>query len=141
MTIAVPTLTAAGWVRTPAEKADALMSHFYESDKFQTYLYDENVTNVQWLIEQYGHDVVVLCTRMRETLEDYLNRYYDAALIQVTSDDNPSYNLTPNLSSAITLRVVITVTDGGKDYSFAKLIVASDSKFEKIMNLNNEGLS
>lgn len=139
MTIAVPTLTAAGWVRSPADKADALMSHFYESDKFQTYLYGQAVTNVQWLIEQHGHDVLTLCTRMREALEDYLNRYYDAALVQVTSDDNPSYNETPNQSSKITLRLVITVTDGGRDYSFAKLIQASDSKFERIVDLNNEG--
>lgn len=139
MSIAVPTLSSNGWVRAPAEKADFLLSHFYESDKFQTYLYGEGITSIQWIIEQYGHDIIACCSELRRALELYLGRYFDSVTAQVTSNDNITYNPVPHQGSDITLRLVCSVTQDGKEYSFARLIVTSDSKFQRVINLNNEG--
>lgn len=139
MAAVVPTLSSNGWVRSPAEKADFLLAHFYEGDKFQTYLYGENVTNLQWCIEKWGHNIVALCDQIKRALEVYMGRYFDSASVQVTSNDNRIYNAEPNQSSEITLRVVIDVTENGQTYSVARLIVASDSKFQRVINLNNDG--
>lgn len=133
MTIAVPTLSAAGWVRSPAEKADYLFSHFYESDKFQTYLYSNNVSNLQYLIEQFGHDIITVTQKLRSALEIYLARYYDVVTVEVTSEDV----LAPTADGKITLRVFCRVIENGKEYSFGKLIVAMNSKLEKVITLNN----
>lgn len=139
MTVAVPTLSSNGWVRAPADKADYLLAHFYESDKRQTYLYGENVTNLQWLIEQYGHDIILVCQEVRRAVQLYLSRYYDTADVQVTSDTEPGYTTVPNDTSFVRLRMVCTVTEEGKEYSIAKLIEISDGKFKKVVNLVNQG--
>jgi hypothetical protein len=135
MTIAVPTLSATGWTRSPAEKADFLMSHFYESDKFQTYLYGQNVTNLQWLIEQYGNDPARVCREIQDGLQAYLSRYYDSAVVQCTANDNPAINPT----SEITLKLFCQVVENGKEYVIARLIMSKDSKFQSIVKMNNEG--
>lgn len=134
MTIAVPTLSASGWVRAPAEKADFLLSHFYESDKFQTYIYGTNVTNLQWLIQEYGHDLVRLCSEISRSVEAYLGRYYDQATAQCIALDAREGE--PEGSS--TLKLFCQVFENGKEYSIGRLIVATNSKFEKIMKLNNQ---
>lgn len=139
MTVAVPTLSSAGWVRAPADKADFLMSHFFESDKFQTLLYGQNVCNLQWLIERYGHDMTLVCQEIRRDVQVYLARYYDTANVQVTVDTDPAYNTVVNDSSFVKLRLVMTVTENGKEYSIAKLIEISDGKFKRIANMINEG--
>lgn len=137
--VPVPTLSSAGWVRSASQKADFLLSHFYESDKFQTYIYGQNVTNLQWLIEQYGHDIIKVCQEIQRALELYLGRYYESVAINVVSDDDPAINAVPNETSSIKLRLYAQVTEKGKDYSFARLIMATNSKFASIVKLNNEG--
>lgn len=133
-TISVPALSSSGWTRSPAEKADLLMSHFYESDKFQTYIYGPNVTSLPWLIEQYGNDPSRVCREIEDQFGNYLQRYYDAVSVQCISNDNDTNN-----TSEITLRLFATVTEQGKEYVIARLIMAKDSKFQRIVKLNNQG--
>lgn len=133
MTVVVPTLSTSGWVKAPSEKADFLLAHFYESDKFQTYLYGQNVTNLQYIIEQTGHDAIAVTQRLRTELETYLGRYYDSALVDVTIADST----TTDAGSQLTIRVFCRVTENGKDYSFGKMIMAMNSKLEKVVDLNN----
>lgn len=133
--IPVPTLSASGWVRSTAEKADTLMAHFYESLKSQTQLFGSNVANLQYVIEQYAHDVVSLCQQLRATLQAYLENYYSAVTVDVTSDA-----LTQPELSKIPLRVHITVTEkDGIRYSFGRLLVVSGTKLERIARINELG--
>lgn len=133
MTIAVPTLSASGWITGTQEKADYLLSHFYESDKFQSYLYGDNVSNLQYVIEQYGHDVTLLTQRLRSVLQVYLQRYYDSVNIDLTSIESQDATQV----GKIQLRLYCSVTEGGKEYSFGRLIEAIDSKLERITKINN----
>lgn len=130
--IPVPTLSTHGWVTSPPEKADFLISHFYESDKAQTYLYGSNITNLQWLIERYGHEIPSLCQQIRLALETYLGRYYQAATVEVLNDASAE-----NKTSKVMLRLYCSVVEEGVTYSIGKLLTISDSKFEKITDLNN----
>lgn len=133
MTIAVPTLSASGWITGTQEKADFLLSHFYESDKFQSYLYGGNVSNLQYVIEQYGHDVTLLTQHLRSTLQVYLQRYYDSVNIDLTSVESQD----SSQAGKIQLRLYCSVTENGKEYSFGRLIEAIDSKLERITKINN----
>ena len=133
MSKVVPTLSSSGWVSSAQEKADMLFAHFYESDKFQTYLYGDNVSNLQYVIERSGHDMIAVVSSLRATLETYLGRYYDTVNVDISTADT-----TPDLPSGkIILRVYCTVTDNGKDYSFGRLIEAMNSKLEKVVKINN----
>lgn len=133
MAKAVPTLSSAGWVRSPSEKADALISHFYESEYSQSYLYQNNVSNLQYLVERYSHDIVSFVQQLRLTLETYLGRHYDTANVDVNSD------VSENLTGRVNVTVYCTVTEDGKEYSFGRLLMVANSKIEKIINLNNTG--
>lgn len=133
MIIPVPSLSAAGWVTSPAEKADLLFSHFYESDKFQTYLYPDGVSNLQYLVEKNSHDIVALVQSIRTTLEVYLGRYYEAVLVDVSVDEDSAEFREGNVK----LRVFCRITENGKEYSFARLIETIDSKLKQVVKLNN----
>jgi len=133
MTIPVPSLTVAGWVKSPAEKADLLFSHYYESDKFQTYIYGNNVANLQHVIEQNSHDVVALVQAIRSSLEVYLGRYYEAVLVDVSVDEESEEYKQGNVK----LKVYCRITENGKDYSFARLIETIDSKLKQVAKINN----
>lgn len=134
MAIPVPTLSVKGWVTSAAQKADSLISHFYESDKRQTALYGDNVSNLQWVIEQYGHNPLLVCTQLRDELSRYLARYYQSVSVDVTpagTDKTPG--------TALTLALYCDVIDDGKQYSFGRLINVNDSKFATIKKLNENG--
>lgn len=132
-TIPVPSLSFAGWIRSPAEKADALFSHFYESEKAQTVLYGDRVSNLQWIIEEYGSDIVNLTNKLRQGIEQYLSAYYDTVNVDITTNNNAE-----NLNGNINITVYIDVTEDGKTYSFGKLLNITDSKIQKIIGLNNK---
>lgn len=133
-TIPVPCLSPAGWVRSPSEKADALIAHFYESDKAQTHLYGDQVSNLQYLIERYGHDIISLQQQLRAALEIYLGRYYQVVTVRVSNDDTPA-----KTDGKIEMRVYADVTEDGHQYSFGKLLQISNSKIERVSNLNTYG--
>lgn len=134
MTIPVPTLSSAGWVTDPAGKADYLLSHFYETDKQQSYLYVDSTTSLQAIIERYGHDVATLCDQLRRALNQYLLRYYPSVLVDVSADTSEINNN----SGQYTLRVYCQATEtDGKSYSFGRLVLGTSSKFERVMDLNN----
>lgn len=139
MTVAVPTLSSRGWVRSAAEKADYLLAHFFESDHFQTYLYGDSVASLPYLVEQHGGDPMKLCSELQQVVQAYLSRYFDNAQVEVTSDDDPAYNLNPNPNSAVALRMWASVLQDGKEYSVARLIETANSKLVKVVNLNNQG--
>lgn len=132
MTIAVPSLSSAGWVRSPNEKADALLSHFFLSEKSQTYLYADNVSSLPWLVEQYGRNPIAISTELGNALERYLGRYYDTVNADVTVDDaKVAYN------GEIAITLYCSVTEEGRSYSFGKLLMVTNSKIQQIINLNN----
>lgn len=133
-TTPVPSLSSAGWVRAPAEKADYLMSHWLESDKAQTALYGSKVTNLQYTVEQYGHDPLQLVQSLRSDLEDYLRRYYDAVLVETTTDASPA-----NTNPLYTINIYIEVTELGQVYSFGYILSAEGTKVGKLIKMNNTG--
>ena len=130
--IPVPSLSPAGWVTDVATKADILMAWFFESIKSQTYIYGSNVSNLQWLIEEYGSNTMTLTSQISSTLEIYLGRYFDFVSATVTADDTPS-----NLNGSITITIHCLITDNGIQYSLGKLLQVSDSTVIDIININN----
>ena len=131
--IPVPSLSVAGWVTAPADKASLLMSHFFEAEKSQTLLYGDKVTSLPWLVQQYGHNIIAMTQQLRTSLEVYLARYYEGASVEVTPKDDGG--------TRYELQVYIQVTQNGKPYSVGKLLQVNNSKIQKIISLNNNGAS
>lgn len=135
MVTPVPTLSMAGWVVTPEQKADYLMAYFYESMFNQTYTYPGQVSSVQYVIEQNSGDIPKTCEGLRVALEQYLKRYYDSAIVTVTSDDVTA----GNTSSQVNLTVTISVKEDNQYYDLTQLISLANSKFLKAVTINNTG--
>jgi hypothetical protein len=131
----LPMFAASGWTTASAQKADGLLSHFFESDYYQSNLYAGNISNLQYLIQQYGLNIVDLINNVRTTLENYLGRFYQQAVVTVTSNGNdPTYD-----GSQLTLTISATVTEQGQQLSFGYLVSAANSIISNIARINNTG--
>lgn len=131
--IAIPSLSAKGWVDALGEKADLLLAHYFASDAYQSELYPNAVANAQVLFARYNNNLPGLKTAMRQSLEDYLGNYYQSATVDI-ADDRETNN-----SSRINLILYIEIVEERSKYIFSNLVSSVNGKFEKIARLNNTG--
>lgn len=134
--IPVPSLSPAGWLKTPAEQADTLLAHAFSANKSQTAMYGDNVTSIQYLIEKYGRDIPTLAQKMRQEFSDYFGRYFPEG-VDVDIQGDPSSDA-PN--DKIVLRIIINFVDGGKQYNLPSTVDIVNGKFAKLARLNNTGI-
>lgn len=120
----------------PAEMADALMSYFFESDAAQTYLYKGAVVNIQYLLEQYGNNIMTITDEMRTALENLFTRYFDGAQVMISSNDNDPSNPT----NAITLTISARITSNGQSFDLFGLVQSVNGKFMRVVNYTNTGV-
>jgi len=128
----VPVLSSAGWITDPSGKIDALLAHFYESMKSQTLLYGNNVSSLQYLLQQFGNSPNDLAQNLERTLEKYLGRYYDLATASVNADITSTDN-----GSGYGLNVYCSITENGKAYSVGNLLKISNAKLASVIKINN----
>ena len=125
-----------GWTSSLNEKADAILSHFFEADAFQSNLYMGNISSLQYLIQQYNNDIVQLIGNARRALEQYLGRYYPQGVIVNMSSNGTDPSFT---GGELDLTISATVTEGDVQYSFGYLVSAENSIINKIARINNSG--
>jgi len=132
--IPAPSLTAAGWITAIEEKADNLMAHFYEAEYSQNSSFVEGaVTSLSWITHTYGNDPLDLTTQTQQRLEAYLSRYFDTANVSASIDPT----LYDSADARFGMKLIVTVTQAGKEYSLASLIETAGSKVKNIMSINN----
>lgn len=132
--IPVPSLSLAGYVTSPAEKASLLLAHFFASDYNQTALYVNKIANFQFLLQEYGARIPTLCSEVQQTLSQYLLRYYPLGVqVEVTADTTTGSEVNLNLN-------IIASENDGKSYQFGRLIQISDGKFKQVVDVINQGL-
>lgn len=134
--IPVPTLSFSGWIRSTPEKADFLFAHFYESERSQSFLYRNRVSNLQYIIQSNQGDIDKTCREIQSTLTDYFSAYFPQVTVEI------DYQEKPVDSGKITIRMYISVTDkDGKEFNLSRLADLIDSKFDKVRKLVNDGAS
>lgn len=133
----VPSISDRGWVTSLPERCDLLLSYFFETDKIQTYLYPGKVSNLQGLLQQYGNNIPQLCIQLQAMLEAFFTAYFDAAVVNITANNDPTVNPT----NKITVTIEATVNDNGKDYSFGEEVQISNSSFQRVMSIINTGIN
>jgi hypothetical protein len=133
--VPVPTLSFSGWVKSTAEKADYVFSHFYLSERSQTALYRNQVSSLQWIIQNKQGDMTGTCQLIRETLGAYFGRYFKNVSVEVTFKEDP-----PNTGKVLIKMFIAFFDDEGKEFNLTRLAELENSKFAKIRKLNNEGL-
>lgn len=85
--IPVPTLSEQGYVYSTGDKLDRLLSYYLLTDANQSEIFKDVVVSYQHLIAQHQHQPNVLCGEVEKQLEQYLNRYFNVATVEVTFKD------------------------------------------------------
>jgi len=127
-TAAVPTLSAAGWVKDVPTKCDFLISHFYASEEAQTFFYQGNVASLPALLAKYQHDPLSLGTQIQTVMHRYLARHFDSADVDCSCTDD---------SGKVYIKLSATVVQDGEKYSFCKQFETTGTIISKIINLVN----
>ena len=131
---ALPTLSVKGWVDGLAEKTDMLIAHYFASDSSQSQLYPTGeIANLQVLLYNNTNNIPRLQQDLRDSLERYLQRYFDGASVDVSNDFKTKG------SGAVTMYIYAEVSQGNVNYVVANLLSVVDGKFEKITKINNTG--
>ena len=127
----IPSLSESGWISSPAEKLDKLLTYFVTSEYSQSNLYAGKISSFPYLIATYGSDQYRLQAETRDTLESFLGRYFDSVDIDVKVVQNPEND------SKLSVKLLLIVTDNDVRYSAGREIQTLNSQFVKIGKINN----
>ena len=130
---AVPTLSRAGFLRTPLEKIDWIFAYFLETMKSQSNETREFNTSFQEILQRTGNDRYQLQNEINGQLYRMLNRYFPNVDLRVEVNEIENSG-----GLAIVIAGHVTEVDG-KDYSIAESLEAQGTNFRRVMRANNEG--
>ena len=132
MVAIVPALSEDGWVESDGRQAEYLFSHFFLSDYSQTYIYDDQVASLAWIIAMNDENVMMIPSAVQSRLEKYFSRYFNNVVVQATiaedSNNANKYQLTIYLSF---------VGKDGIPYNLSKLAFMENGLIKKVIDLNN----
>lgn len=130
-----PSLDPDGWVFSPMETADKLMADFFDANYSQTDIYLGNVSSFAYIVQITKGNVNECIKKLQETLTSYFLRYFSNVTVEVDSLDKE------NLSSKAEISIYMTFTDvDSQVYNLGKLIQMKNSRINKIVKLNNNGI-
>lgn len=131
MSINLPTLSTAGYIKDPAQVLDTLLSYFFVADYSQSNAHYGNVSSLPYIIKDKSNDISGLKRSIETALERLLDGYYDTTNIYVTVEQK-------NINAeSYDIKVSGTVTLNGKTYGLAKLVSVANDRLIKTANLTN----
>jgi len=134
--IKYPTFSSKGWVTSPLEKLDFLLSHAFIAEDRQTNENNDTFIAFHELLSKIiDNNVTEGMDKLQQKLTVYLQKYYDSVQCQV-------YNKSEEIndpSSGITVVIDFAVMQDGISYTTKKLLNTSDGIFTKILNISNTG--
>lgn len=134
----VPTLSGRGWLRTPAEKADQILSWFYVSDYSQSELFRGNITSFPYLVQRYGSDKSLLVSHTTSTLEAYFRRYMPNTFVDVTA----TYLDQEAQDGPYALNILLRgQNEDGTFWNYGDEIQVINSTFKRVMQGVNTGIT
>lgn len=129
----VPTLSTQGWVTDLSSKIDFLLGHFVSTDKEQSNIYKEYVSNLQFIIEKYSGDPLSTADAIARAVQLYLGRYYENVLAEA------QFSLVDEKESQTTVKITLSLnfTEEGVSYTANRLLTYFNGKFKEITEVNN----
>lgn len=109
-----------------------MLSHFFLSDRSQSYEYDKFISSMPYILASNHGNVTQTIIEAQSTLSDYFKRYFSNPVVEI--------NEIPNLTSPSKAQIGIYIkfTDStGTDIVVGKMITVNDTIIERIVNINN----
>lgn len=129
---AIPTLSEDGWVTNPIKIADYLFSYFFTSEYSQTYLFNNKIASLPYIIQDTQGDLNRLSGDVTNWLKLLFSNYFVNINIEANTTQDPK---NPN-NYQLTILVEFTDADG-KSYSLGRLLEVNDLIVQKIIKQNN----
>lgn len=131
-----PTFSSKGWITSPLEKLDFLLSHAFIAEDRQTNEDNDIFTSFHELLSGLiDDDMSKGMSKLEEKLTIYLNKYYDSVECNV-------YNRSEEIndpSSGVTVVIDFSVVQDGVLYTTKKLLNTSNGIFNSLLNISNTG--
>lgn len=131
-TIVTPTLSMKGWIKNPTERLDYALAYFFESNKSESYVFQDNIVSAQAIIQKHGNDLTGLINDLQDTMQTYLSRQFDSVSVEVT-DTSP--DAIRDISSKVTINIYCLVTHDGKQFSAANVFELANSRFKLVTDV------
>lgn len=129
---AVPTLSSTGWVSGIAQKADKLFTYFLTSERSQSNAFD-GIASLQYLMQQYGDDELVLERKIEQTLSQLYRRYFEGVEVKARVRE-PQAEARDN---RLDLTLKVLVNDGKYKYNLSKLLKSANGSLTRIIDLED----
>lgn len=130
--ILFPSLSESGWLNSTVQTVDALLSHFFCSDRSQSYIYPTSISSLPWILQDTQGDMSQTIAATRTTLSGYFSKYFNNVVVEVAevlNEAEPS-------KGAISIYIKFTDADG-KEHNVGKMLQITDTTISKIIELNN----
>lgn len=129
---AIPALSEDGWVTNPIKIADLLFSYFFTSEYSQTYLFNNKIASLPYIMQNTQGDLNKLSGDVANWLKLLFSNYFNNIVVESGTEQDPK---NPNKYQ---LTILVQFTDNaGKTYSLGKLLEINDLIVQKIITQNN----
>lgn len=128
--IAVPTLSAKGYVTDVPSQLDELLSYFFTSDYSQTNVHPSNIVSLQYIIFESGNNELQLMSVIQNTLTILFEKYFDGVDVKVSinsTEEEDTYGIVLDA----------TVVKDNIPYNVGKSIGIINSKIAEIVDYLN----
>ena len=128
----IPSLSLQTYVKSPELKADLAMSNALASMNNQTNSFRNIITSLPGLFKERNGNINGTIVLLRDTLETYLQRVFDQAVVDVIQKEALS-----DPKPRVTLIIRAMVGENGKSYNLQRLLEAADGQYKFLTNINN----
>lgn len=128
-----PTIDTDGWVNSPIKVADYMLSHFFLSDRSQTFFFEAKVASFAWLLQRHQGNLTALFDETQSTLSTYFSQQFTNVEVQVSELSNE----TNANRTGITLYLVFTDT-AGVTHNLSRIVKYSGMKVSAVLAAINE---
>jgi len=127
-----PSLSEDGWVNDSIKTADYLLSHFFISEDSQSYIYNDNISSLPWIILDCQGDINKLLNKTKIVLSDYFGKYFNNVEVEVLEI------IDKEKTSKGQISIYVKFTDEQNiEYSLGKILEITNLTISKIIDINN----
>lgn len=130
----VPSLSSEGFITDIRKLADTIIAHYFASDYSQSNVFYGEITSLAYQVQLYGNDPDRLKEEIQSRCTRYLERYFDAAIVNVSINENPG-------GTKFGYEIVFdaTVVKDNVKYNLGRLIEVQNGKMVNIIKKFQEG--
>ena len=121
--------TLVGSTESPLVALDILLSYYFKALKSSSSIVQNEVFSLIWDINTARNNTGII-TNITNSLVYILNKHFDTATVDVTVTGS---------SSNYEISIAIALKDNGVNINVGKLVTASNTRIEKLVDISEKG--